>query len=465
MSFSEKFTRAFKRLLPNPFTIAILLTAVTFLIALIFTRPPEETVGGYTLKLATFWENGLWNNTSGGLYFAFQMMLMLVLGHIIALSKPIAAFIELLLSPCTNTPRTAFTVTFFTILVSLVNWGLGLIFGAILARKVGEKFARESKALNYPLIGAAAYVGLMVWHGGLSGSAPIKAAEPDNLKTLIANLPTADATRLPDRIDMSDTVFSAMNITVTVLLLILLPLVMYLAGKRNFKPVTLPTPIAPISSTNQTQAKGAEKLDFSSIFGMTVGGLFLAFAFYKAVILPTEISLLFLTPNFINLTLLGGALVLHKTVTHFLTAAGNAIADATGILLQFPLYFGILGIMTSSGLIEEISNGFVAISSATSFPIFGFFSAGLVNIFVPSGGGQWVVQGPILITAAQELGVTYPKAIMALAYGDQLTNMLQPFWALPLLGITGLKAKDILPYTLLLFLAGMLIFLTGLLLF
>ena len=103
-------------------------------------------------------------------------------------------------------------------------------------------------------------------------------------------------------------------------------------------------------------------------------------------------------------------------------------------------------------------------SNETTLPIFTFFSAGLVNIFVPSGGGQWAVQGPIIIESALKLGVPLPKAIMALAYGDQITNMLQPFWALPLLGITKLKAKDILPYTLLLMIVGVVIFLLGLLL-
>ena len=129
-----------------------------------------------------------------------------------------------------------------------------------------------------------------------------------------------------------------------------------------------------------------------------------------------------------------------------------------------PFFLGV-GIMIGSGLIVEISAWFVSMSTTETFPIFTYISAGLVNVFVPSGGGQWVVQGPIIISAAQNRGVSYPKAIMALAYGDQLTNMIQPFWALPLLGITGLKPKDILPYTLVLFFAGGLIFLLGLVLF
>jgi short-chain fatty acids transporter len=124
-----------------------------------------------------------------------------------------------------------------------------------------------------------------------------------------------------------------------------------------------------------------------------------------------------------------------------------------------------MGLMKSSGLVTDISGFFVEISNETTYPIFTFLSAGLVNIFVPSGGGQWAVQGPIIVQAASDLGISLPKSIMALAYGDQLTNMLQPFWALPLLGITGLKAKEILPYTLFLMLIGTVIYLSGLLIF
>ena len=146
-------------------------------------------------------------------------------------------------------------------------------------------------------------------------------------------------------------------------------------------------------------------------------------------------------------------------------AIDKAIGGASGILIQFPLYFGIMGIMKSSGLVTDISAFFVEVSNDTTYPIFTFISAGLVNIFVPSGGGQWAVQGPIIVQAASDLGISLPKRSMALAYGDQLTNMLQPFWALPLLGITELKAKEILPYTIFLMLIGTLIYISGLLIF
>ena len=466
MSFTEKFAHFYKRLLPSPFTIAVILTLFTFIIAFIFTKPADTGSMAYIGELAGYWggESGIWKTGNGGLYFAFQMMLMLILGHIIALSKPVSNLIERLLKPCTTTANTAFIVTFSTIFVSLFNWGLGLIFGAILARKVGEKFNRECKELNYPLIGSAAYVGLMVWHGGISGSAPIKASEKGNIRSLVEQIPGIDMSAIPDKISMQDTIFSGMNLSVSVVLLIGLPLLMYWVGKRSKSKVALPKPI-PVTEKKNEHYHGAEKLDHSSIFSTVIGLLVLTYAFYQALIVPEQISLDFINPNFINLSLFGGALLFHSSIKHFLTAAGDAVDGATGILLQFPLYFGILGVMVGSGLIGQISDTFVAVSNESTFPIFGFLSAGLVNVFVPSGGGQWAVQGPVLIAAAQDLGVSYPKAIMALSYGDQLTNMIQPFWALPLLGITGLKAKDILPYTLLLFLAGLVIFILALLIF
>ena len=148
-----------------------------------------------------------------------------------------------------------------------------------------------------------------------------------------------------------------------------------------------------------------------------------------------------------------------------MTKVENAIGSAAGILLQFPLYFGIMSLISNSGLLDELASFFIQISDQSSFPIFTLISAGIINVFVPSGGGQWAVQGPIVIEAAKALNVSISKSVMALAYGDQLTNMLQPFWALPLLGITGLKAKDILPYSFLFMLVGVLIFIFVLILF
>ena len=461
MKLLNGIEKIFKNFLPTPFTIAILITIVTFFLAFSLTESDLGT-GSRGIELLGFWYDGLWGQSL--LAFAIQMMLMLVLGHAVALTKPVDRFMSYVTRFCNDTSSAAFTVTLLTILVSLFNWGLGLIFGAILARKVGERAAQNNIKLNYALIGAAGYSGLMVWHGGISGSAPIKAAEPGHITSLMDGIlsPEQLAT-LPDRIPFSETVFGTMNLVVMLLLVICLPVFMYWLGKRSTKSGMLPK--VKTSEVSEPDEEKRKNLDSSPWFSRGIGILLCSYAVYIAISLFAKVGLGFITPNFINFMLLGLGLLLHSNIHGFLKAIDQAIRGAAGILIQFPLYFGIMGLMIGSGLIQVFSDFFVEISTVTSFPIYSFISAGIVNVFVPSGGGQWLVQGPIIIQSAMELGISLPKSIMALAYGDQLTNMLQPFWALPLLGITGLKAKSILPYTLAMMLIGASIYLIALFLF
>lgn len=469
MKVFYRFEMLMRTLFPSTFSIAIFLTILTVMLALFITHPvspsasedpvlrevaadPLSNSGNHFLQILGFWYMGMWN--TGLLAFLVQMMLILVLGYVIASTRAKQLIIDKALKYCTSTAHAALIVTFFTLLLSFFNWGLGLIFGAIFARKVAEYAGEKGMALNYPLIGAAGYSGLMVWHGGISGSAPLKVAEPGHFLSLLG--------RDLDPVSFGDTILSPMNLTLSAMLLLVLPLSLFLMGKRM--PGTkfhLPGNIQPEKVT-AVNVQGAESMDHSRIIGTLIGLVFIGVAVYKAM-LAGDFSVV--DPNFLNFLLLGLAILLCRDIHTFLEAAKKAIGAASGILIQFPLYFGIMGIMKYSGLVTEFSAFLVDISSETTFPVFTFFSAGLVNIFVPSGGGQWAVQGPIIVEAAQSLGVPLPKAIMALAYGDQVTNMLQPFWALPLLGITGLKASEIIPYTLLLMLLGTIIFIAGLLVF
>ena len=166
----------------------------------------------------------------------------------------------------------------------------------------------------------------------------------------------------------------------------------------------------------------------------------------------------------INLILLGLALVAHGSISKLTYSLEKAIGGAAGILLQFPIYFGIMGIVSNTGLGGILAGALADTTTETTLPLAIYASSGLLNVFVPSGGGQWAVQGPLVIEACHSLGLSLEKGIMAMAYGDQWTNMLQPFWALPLLGITGLKAKDILPYTMAALLVSGVVFLIGLVL-
>lgn len=445
--WADSFVHAAKRLLPSPFTIAIFLTIITYVLAVWLTQPADTATFAYAWDVVGFWEQGFWEL----LTFTMQMMLILVLGHTLALTKPANILIKQLVKVCDSTPKAAFIITFTTIIVALFNWGLGLIFGAVFARKIGEHAKQKGIKLNYALIGAAAYSGLMVWHGGMSGSAPLAVAGAGHqLENEIGIITT------------TSTLFSSMNLVAAGTCLLVLPLLMFAVAR-----VTGPTEIhipKPVKRPKKDTNEGAERLDTQNWLGIGIGLVFISYSAYKAFIDPTG-GFQFLTLNNINFLLFGLGILFHGNFRSFIRAFEEAIRGASGIMLQFPLYAGIIGIMKYSGLLHLYADFFIGISNQTTFPLFTFISAGIINVFVPSGGGQWAVQGPIIAEAANSLGIPMAKNVMALAYGDQLTNMLQPFWALPLLGITGLKAQEILPYTFLLFVAGFIIFGSILLIF
>ncbi len=444
MNLIVRFTGFLKRILPSPFSIAVILTYLTFILAWWLT--PDDSDAPRLLTLTGYWAKGFWEL----LAFSMQMMLILVLGYVLALTKPVNALISKLSLNITTTASAAFWVTLLTLLFGFLNWGLGLIFGAVFARKLAESFSERKLKFNYPLIGAAGYSGLMVWHGGFSGSAPLKVAEQGHF--------LADKTGV---IPLGETLLSPMNITVALTLLILLPLVMYYMAGKNKGAVPAIQSQAENVLKNE-KVTGADRLDRSGWFSLLFGSTLLITAVYLAI---KAGDLSFINLNFINFTLFALGVLLTPNIHTFTAYVAKSIGAASGILIQFPLYAGIMGIMKYSGLFLVFTDFFVQISNAATLPLLTLISAGIVNFFVPSGGGQWAVQGPVIVEAARQLGVPVSKIVMALAYGDEWTNMLQPFWALPLLGITGLKAKDIVPYTFVLFLAGGFVFALFLLIF
>ncbi|SFN60948.1 short-chain fatty acid transporter [Salegentibacter flavus] len=454
MSASHFVEKTFKKLIPAPFTLAVLLSLLTLAIAFVFTG---DRSGDSAVQILEFWQSGMWDPAL--LVFMVQMMLILVLGHVLVLSKPVAWLTSQLTKIVTNNASAVIIVSVSTMLVAFFNWGLGLIFGAIMARKVAEASQERGFKINYPLVGAAGYVGLMVWHGGISGSAPLKAAESGHLASLFPGGDPALLAQLPDSIPADTTIFASWNLIIFGVLLVLIPLVLYLVSRASG---TVPVKLESQEKVSfKLAVTGAEKLDHSKwlkfIFGLLLLSAF--FASYSEQLLAGN-----LTPNMLNFLMLCLCILMHDSFASFLKALEKAIGGAAAILIQFPLYFGIMGIMRETGLVADIANFFVSFATDVSLPVYSFFSAGLVNIFVPSGGGQWAVQGPVVLESALKLGVPLNKAVMALAYGDQITNMLQPFWALPLLAITNLKARDILPYTLILMLVGILVYVGGLLL-
>lgn len=432
-----------ERLLPSPFALAFLLTLVTGLLAYLFTSANNDQ--WYPMVIVGYWEQGMWDL----LAFSMQMVLILVLGHTLALSRPAERIIRMTTRHCTSNTRAAVIVTVSAIVTGYLNWGLGLVYGAVLARKVAEYGQERNIKLNFPLLAACAYTCMMVWHGGFSGSAPLDVSGPDH--GLVQQIGV---------IDTSQTILSNMNLITAGLLLVILPIIAwYLARRNNFHPAHIkPNRLKPADSE---LIGGAEVMDHSKLTGYLLAFLILAAAFYK-MFHSASVSAFFSLNN-VNLLLFGLAVLAHGSFHKFLGAVGEAVKGAAGIIIQFPLYAGIMGIMKYSGLLVLLAQWFIDISNQNTFHVFAMISSGIINIVVPSGGGQWQIQGPVLIEAAQYLDCSIPKTIMSLAYGDQLTNMLQPFWALPLLSITGLKARDILPYSLIFMLAGGLIFMVGLL--
>lgn len=429
--------------MPGPFALAVLITLVVGGAALVFFVPAGQGVGTHTLLVSKAWYRGMWEGPM--LVFAFQMMLILVLGHALALSAPIDALLAKATGIATNTARAGAIVALVSVVAGFLNWGLALIAGAVLARKVGEQAIRKGYRIHYPLIGAAGYTGMMVWHGGLSGSSLIKAAEPGHLAALMEGTPVLGS--IPDAVGFGETLFSPMNLSLAVALLFIIPFSAWALGRNA------PATHHPLKHYHsdlgvlETEEGPAAKLNRGPVLPVLLAVAILLSLAAHATLEWRQGNAHFVDPNFINFALFALALLAHGSLDRLGQALEKAASGAAAIMVQFPLYFGIMGIMKYTGMVQYMADFFVAISTPTTYPLFTFAGAAVINFFVPSGGGQWMIQGPIIVASAMELGVPVGKSILAMAYGDQITNMLQPFWALPLLAITGLKARDILPYT------------------
>lgn len=429
-SSARFFTQVMQKWMPDAFVFAILLTLVVFGSGLAFE-------GQSIPAMTQYWGGGIWNLLS----FSMQMVVILVTGHILANTRVVISVIERI-AHFAHTPVRAIVITsLVACTASWLNWGFGLVVGALIAKQI----ASRTKGVHFPLLVAAAYSGFIVWHAGLSGSIPLKIASPadDKLGQLIHHQPIA----------VSDTIFSMPVITIVVILFVTLPLL--LMFMRPPESETEPFVIKELKQQQQTseQAKTpAQKMEQSFVLTAILGLMGLGYLVLQWLNQGK------LTLNNINLLLLSLGLLLQGSPRNYLNALEEAIKSVSGIVLQFPLYAGIMGMMVGSGLAASMSQWFVSISTAQTFPLYTFLSAGIVNFFVPSGGGQWAVQAPIVVPAAEALNVPLSQAAMAVAFGDAWTNLIQPFWALPLLGIAGISIQKIMGYcTLVLIWSGLVI--------
>jgi short-chain fatty acids transporter len=427
----ELASHALGRVLPDAFSAALLLTVVAF--ALAWWLTPATPLG-----LVAHWRDGFWSL----LAFSMQMALILVTGHALATAPAVRRLLSGAAGHARGTRSAVVLVSLVAMLAGLINWGLGLVCGAFLAREVGRSCAARGISVHYPLVAAAGYTAMLVWHGGLSGSAPLQVATPGHIFEARIGLVPVDRT-----------ILSPMNGVMTLLLLACVPVVLArMAPVASAEVVPPPGEAGPVARAEHQPAATAGRPDHSAWLARPVAGAALA----AAAALFAMRGFAALTLDSVNFLFLFLGLMLHGSARRYAEAVAGGARGAAGILLQFPFYAGLMAMVERSGLVVVVAESFVRLSESAValgvpadrvFPALTFVSAGLVNLFIPSGGGQWAVQGPIVLDAGARLGVTVEKIVMAVAYGDEWTNLLQPFWALPLLAITRVGAGTLLGYT------------------
>lgn len=413
---AKPFVKLVERYLPDPYIFVLLLTLVVFAAAMLVEQQTP-------LAVITQWGDGFW----GLLSFSMQMLLVLVAGYMLASTPLVKGLLDRLARLAKTAGQAIVLVSVVSLLASWLNWGFGLVVGALFAKALARQIN-----VDYRLLVASAYSGFIVWHGGLAGSVPLTIATPGHFsENLIGVIPS------------SNTIFAGFNLFLLGVLFVVVPLVNRLmlpkpSDSIYVDPAKLQDEPPPLSSSERP----ADKLENSMVLALLVG--FAGIAYLVQYFLKGGS----LNLNIVNYLFIFLAIVLHGTPRRLLHSLQQAIQGGAGIVIQFPFYAGIMAVMIQSGLAQSMSEWFVSFASAQSLPFWSFISAGIVNIFVPSGGGQWAVQAPVMLPAALELGADVSRVAMAVAWGDAWTNMIQPFWALPVLAIAGLKAKDIMGFCL-----------------
>jgi short-chain fatty acids transporter len=421
------FDRMMREYTPDPFLLCLFLTIVLFFMGITLTpASPKEMV--------FFWGDGFW----ALIQFTLQMVMILVGGYVIAVAPPSKRFLAMVASVVRTPGQAVVIITLVALTASFINWGLGLVVGGILCREIYKVLPTA----NYRLLVASSYSGFIVWHGGLSGSIPLVIATPGHFTEHL----------IGGTIPITETLLSPLNIAAVTGMFILLPLSNWFLGRvhPNSTPVILHEPAPQPKRDESIRMAPAEWAENSRLFTLAISSM--GFAYIGLRIVDHNFNF---TLNDINFAFLFLAIFLHGNPRSLLNAITEAASKVGPILLQFPFYAGIMGMIESSNLADLISNWFVQAASVDTFPLLTFYSAGLLNLFIPSGGGQWAVQGPVILEAATKLGASIPSAAMAVAWGDAWTNLLQPFWALPVLAIAGLQLREIMGYCVaLLFITG-----------
>ncbi len=430
---SNRLVRFIERFLPDPFVFAILMTAVALILAVGLT---EATVA----SAVQAWGDGL----AALLPFIAQMALMVVLAFGLAALPLVSKGLNKLVQLPKSARQAYVSAAFLTGGVALINWPLGLILGSLYAREVGRNFAERKIPVHYPLLAGAAFSGFIVWHMGYSASAPLFVATPGN----------AMETALGGVISVSKTIFSPWNLATALITLTIVAITasrLHPSQKQNiveFDASLLPAP-EKAEPASENSMGPAQRLEHSRLPTLGFGLLLVAYCFLWFYQKGFQLDL-----NIVNWTFLALALLLSSSAFEFSRATYSGGRAAVPVLIQYPLYGGVMGIMMGAGLVSTLAAVFARIASEHTLPVVAFFFGGLVNFFIPSGGAQWAVQGPTFLAAAEQLGTDPALIVMGVAYGDQWTNIIHPFTAIVPAIITGLKARQIIAYSAVMFLAA-----------
>lgn len=417
---TQFFVNLVKKYLPDAFTVALCFAVVIFAVGMI--------VGGQSFgQMLDHWATGFFSM----LPFTLQMIMVMFTGHALASSNIVKRGLRTIARIPNNNVQAIILLYACTFALCYFNWGLGLIGGAIIAKEI----AHVKRGMHFPLLVAVAYGANNTLLGLSSGIPLLVATEGHFLEAEIGVIP------------LSQTLFSSWNIIITVCSFAVC-IAMYAAMAPKTTDLIIEADPALFEEKEIIEVKKDrkdmtfnEKLNNSKILTGLVVAIGLLY-FVKYVInnganlnIETVIILFFIL-----------GMLVYGTPKKYSDAVKESMISCAGIALQFPIYASIMGMMKSAGITDMIANGFIEMSTAETFPLFTFLSAGLINFMIPGGGSQWAVQGPIMVAAGMELGVEPAKVAISLAWGDVWTNLLQPFWAIPVLAVAKLEIKDVMGY-------------------
>tara|TARA_A200000113_G_scaffold160985_1_gene145700 strand:- start:40 stop:1413 length:1374 start_codon:yes stop_codon:yes gene_type:complete len=430
-NLSKPFVKLVENFYPDAFIFVIVLSVLTFLLAVFNT---DSSI----IETFEAWGTGLPKLFT----FTAQICIIMITAHALAHTKPVENILSKIGSYPASQIQAYALVTFISGLASLFAWSFGLIVGGIVSKFVAIGCAKKRIKIHYPLLVASAYSGYVIWHMGYSSSAALFVSSADH--SLINKIGI---------IPVTDTIFNPFNITIAIFTLLIITIVNPLMRPSNDSEIneidsnvfrlTDKSDSNDMNKKIRSPAQVIENNRFISFFLATSLLLFIGLVFYKK---GFSLDL-----NIVSWSFLGIGLLLSNSPIHYVKLVNRASITVGPIILQYPFYAGIMGIMADTGLINVLAEKISSIATSDTLGFYSFLSGGLVNMFIPSGGGQWAVQGPVMIEAANNLNVKPYVIVLGVAYGDQWTNMIQPFWTIPLLAIAGLHMRQIMGYTFVIF--------------